>query len=86
MTVFVRVEFCIDEVIAWHCVQSIMNKGERVTKAKIIEECRKCFYSNGSVFETSPEFPEDEWIKEVEDEKVQRVFERIWKEQQTKAK
>lgn len=80
MKAYVRVEFCIDDVIAWHCVQNLLNNGViRITKTKVITECKAAFYSNGSVFETEPCFDQSDWIREVDDEHVQRIFDKIWK-------
>lgn len=79
MLVYVKVEYTIDDVIAWHCIQSLMNEGKRVTKKKVVDTCRAAFYSNGCVFETEPEFNQDNWIREVPDDFVQKVFDKIWK-------
>ena len=77
MTVFVRIEFAIHEAMAWHAIESMLAKGEKVTKKKVINLCRKHLESEGSLFETEPQF--DDIHADVDSEIVDYVFNKIWK-------
>ena len=77
MNVFVKIEFCINDGMAWHCIESMLASGDRITKKTVIDRCRNHLAREGSLFETEPLL--DNHIVDVDPEKVDAVFNEIWK-------
>jgi hypothetical protein len=77
MNVFVKIEFCINDGMAWHCIESLLARGEKPTKKKVIDLCRNHLTSEGGVFETEPQFYNH--IIDVDPEKVDDIFNKTWK-------
>lgn len=81
MNVYIKIEFVIDDVMAWHCIQYLLATYQRPTYKKVISTCRQCLYNNGNLFAEQAEF--DGLINElphrdVVDQMVDEWFERIW--------
>lgn len=83
MNVHIKIEFVIDDVIAWHCIQYLLNTHQKPTKQKVVQVCKRCFYNNGATFETEPGFSlmvEELGFREtIDDETVDIWFEKTWK-------
>jgi len=79
MTIYVKIEFEIDDNMAFHAVEHLLNSGERVSKKRVIELCKMHLAREGTLFETSPEFDSSTEIKCVDEDVVSRRFEKIWK-------
>lgn len=79
MKKFIKVEYCIDENMAWYAIQHLLNGEKRVSKSAIISLCKMHLAREGNLFETSPEFDEREEYICVDPGLVDHVFEKVWK-------
>lgn len=79
MNIFIRVEFCIDDQMAWHCIEHLLNARKRVSKGSVIECCKIYLAREGGLFETEPQFDTTLETRQVDFETTDEVFNKIWK-------
>lgn len=79
MNIYVRIEFVIDDTMAWHAIEHLLNSGERVSRRRVISLCRNHLAQEGAMFETEPQFDDTTEFRQVDVELVDKWFERIWK-------
>lgn len=79
MTVFVRIEYAIDDSMAWHAIEHLLNSKKRPSKRAVIKLCSIHLSREGSLFETEPQFDERQEISSVDPDVVSEYFDKIWK-------
>lgn len=75
----VKIEYKIDDVMAWHCIEHLLNSNQRISRAKIVATCKNHLRNNGQRFveqlEFDSDFPE---TRQVDSDLVDRYFEKKW--------
>ena len=79
MNVFVKIEFCINDGMAWHCIEHLLNAGLRVSKSAVIKCCKSQLNQKGSLFETEPQFDTTLETRQVDFEITDEYFNKGWK-------
>jgi hypothetical protein len=79
MTIYVKIEFEIDDNMAYHAVEHLLNSGEQVSKKKVIELCRMHLAREGNGFMIEPIFDTSTELNCFDQDVVSRWFEKIWK-------
>jgi hypothetical protein len=52
----INIKFTIDDVMAWHCIEYLMNTGQKVSKRTIIKVCKEHLIYNANRFTEQLEF------------------------------
>lgn len=79
MTIFVRIEYAIDDVMARHAVEHLLNAKKRPSKSAVVKLCSTHLAREGALFETEPQFDTSAEALSVDPELVDKWFNKIWK-------
>lgn len=79
MTIYVKIEFEIDDNMAYHAVEHLLNSGERVSKKRVIELCKSHLAREGNGFMINHEFDSSRELNCFDQDVVSNWFEKIWK-------
>lgn len=74
----VKIEFEITDVMAWHCVEHLLNAGIKPTKKKVVDLCSSALEGTGRLFQVEYIFDQYIEIQQVDSDVVDKWFTKIW--------
>lgn len=77
----VRIDFEIDDFMAYAAVEYLLSKGQRVSKKSVVEICKEYLKGSGTRFSMEPviehELGDD--YRNIDPDYIDKVFEMVWK-------